>query len=101
VNVERQEGARNVTMEISDGDYAVLRRAVEWLQEHAGNDAPEYPDLQTATRVVGNIAQRREQDSSKRRPPSPFTGAVVHIRPATGDDAERASSEVDGQVDYD
>jgi len=29
-----------VTMEISDDDYAVLRRGVERLQHHAGNDAP-------------------------------------------------------------
>jgi len=84
-----------VTMEMSDSDYAVLRHVVGWLEQHAGKDAPEYPELDAATRVVNNIARRRERDSSKRpRLTSPFTRAVVDVRPATVD-AEPAGSASD------
>jgi hypothetical protein len=64
VNVERYEGARNVTIEMSDSDYAALRHVVGWLEQHAGNDATEYPELEAVTRVVNDIARRREPDSS-------------------------------------
>jgi hypothetical protein len=78
-----------VTVELSDSDYAVLRRVAEWLQQHAGIDAPEYPDIEIVMRVVDNIARRRQPDSSKERSRSVVSGGPVDIGPATREDDVR------------
>jgi len=52
---------RDVKVSMSDQDYAALLRAAGWVAEHAGKDAPTYPDLDRLTEVVSNIARRRER----------------------------------------
>jgi len=45
---------------MSDRDYAILLAAVGWIENHAGKDAPEYPEIEMLTYVVNNISRRRE-----------------------------------------
>jgi hypothetical protein len=49
-----------VKVSMSDQDYAALLRAAGWVAEHAGKDAPAYPELDRLIEVVSNIARRRE-----------------------------------------
>ena len=45
---------------MSDRDYAILLAAIGWIENHAGKDAPDYPEIEILTHVVNNISQRRE-----------------------------------------
>ena len=49
-----------MTVAMSDRDYAILLGAIGWIENHAGKDAPEYPEIEMLTYVVNNISQRRE-----------------------------------------
>jgi len=49
-----------VTVAMSDRDYAILLAAIGWIENHAGKDAPDYPEIEILTHVVNNISQRRE-----------------------------------------
>lgn len=47
-----------MTVAMSDRYYAVLVQAAGWVKDHAGDDAPEYPDRLELSQVVDNIAKR-------------------------------------------
>ena len=49
-----------MTVSMNDRDYAILLAAIGWIENHAGKDAPEYPEIEMLTYVVNNISQRRE-----------------------------------------
>ena len=74
-----------MTVAMSDCEYGVLAEAVAWIELHAGNDAPEYPQLARLSDVVNSIARRREPDRSQHwRPVSPVDGLIIDLRPTTG-----------------
>lgn len=69
-----------VTM--SNTDYAELVAAAQWIEQHAGKDAPEYPKIDKLSRVVADIARRRQPDSSQPWRPPPVDETVVDLRKA-------------------
>ena len=54
-----------MTVAMNDRDYAILLAAIGWIENHAGKDAPEYPEIEMLTYVVNNISQRREVESQR------------------------------------
>jgi len=52
---------RDMTVAMSDRDYAVLAEAAGWVRLHSGADAPEYAELGDLRRVVDGIARRRQR----------------------------------------
>jgi hypothetical protein len=67
-----------VVVRVSDSQYLVLLNAVRWIEQHAGIDAPEYPQLRMLTEVVDSLglsppesarnraADRRDERASAR-----------------------------------
>jgi hypothetical protein len=47
-----------VAMRVTESQYAVLLNALTWIDQHAGIDAPEYPQLRMLTEVVDSLGPR-------------------------------------------
>jgi hypothetical protein len=50
-----------VATSISDEEYDTIRSAADWINRHAGTDAPAYPEIRTLRHVIESIGQRRER----------------------------------------
>jgi hypothetical protein len=71
---------------MGDHDFGVLLQAVDWIEQHARLDAPDYPLLEELSSVVNNIAKRREPGSPyQRRPDSPGVKMVVYLIGSTSE----------------